>query len=148
MADLSFRTLRREDMDEAARIHRAARDTVQCIDSTLHTPEEDRHFYREIVFGECTIIGAFLRDALVGHVAMRPGWIDHLYVDPARQSRGIGSALLKLAKRRMDDIQLWTFEANSGARRFYERHGFFVEERSDGARNEESQPDLRYHWRR
>ncbi|MEI9852191.1 MAG: GNAT family N-acetyltransferase [Sphingomonas sp.] len=85
---------------------------------------------------------------LLGHVAWRPGWIDHLYVDPPYHSRGIGTLLLDAVKAEIDDIRLWTFQANLGARRFYARHGFVAEEFTDGSGNEERQPDVRYRWRR
>ena len=41
--------------------------------------------------------------------------------------------------------QLWTFAANTGARRFYERHGFVATRRTDGD-NEEGAPDILYVW--
>jgi hypothetical protein len=33
------------------------------------------------------------------------------------------------------------------ARRFYERHGFVAVEHTDGAGNEEREPDVRFLWR-
>ena len=44
------------------------------------------------------------------------------------------------------DRQLWTFQSNHGARRFYERHGFVAVQHTDGD-NEEGAPDVRYEWR-
>lgn len=92
--------------------------------------------------------GAFEGGVLRGHVALRPGWIDHLYVDPAHHRRGIGSALVALAQREQDELRLFTFQSNVNAQRLYERHGFVVEELTDGARNEEKLPDMTYWWRR
>ena len=43
-------------------------------------------------------------------------------------------------------LQLWTFQRNAVARHFYERHGFRAAELTDGARNEEVEPDVRYVW--
>jgi len=48
--------------------------------------------------------------------------------------------------RRPAGLELWTFQVNDGARRFYERHGFRAVEVTDGAGNEERQPDVRYAW--
>lgn len=60
-------------------------------------------------------------------------WLDQLYVDPARTGKGVGSELLAMAKsERPHGLQLWAFESNLGARRFYERHGFVAAERTDG----------------
>ena len=62
--------------------------------------------------------------------------------------RGIGSALLDHAKaRRPDGLDLWAFQSNTGARRFYERHGFVAVAETDGD-NEEGAPDVRYRWSR
>jgi hypothetical protein len=49
--------------------------------------------------------------------------------------------------QRPDGFELWTFLVNSGARRFYERHGFEAVEFGDGSHNEEGQPDVRLVWR-
>jgi ribosomal protein S18 acetylase RimI-like enzyme len=54
---------------------------------------------------------------------------------------------MSLAKRRRPDgLALWTFQVNVAAQRFYERHGFIAVERTDGLRNEEREPDVRYVW--
>jgi ribosomal protein S18 acetylase RimI-like enzyme len=54
---------------------------------------------------------------------------------------------VQLAKERnAEGLQLWTFQANEPAQRFYERHGFVDAERTDGAGNEERAPDIRYQW--
>ena len=50
--------------------------------------------------------------------------------------------------RAFDCLQLWTFQRNLSARRFYEARGFALVEQTDGARNEEKEPDARYLWRR
>lgn len=72
--------------------------------------------------------------------------IDQLYVEPAWTGRGIGSGLIGWAKqRRPGGLQLWTFQANHGALRFYDRHGFFAVHETDGD-NEEGAPDVRLHW--
>ncbi len=39
------------------------------------------------------------------------------------------------------------FQQNTGARRFYERHGFTLVAEGDGSGNEENLPDARYRWR-
>ncbi|WP_298279395.1 hypothetical protein [uncultured Bradyrhizobium sp.] len=47
-----------------------------------------------------------------------------------------------------DRRQLWTFQRNARARRFYEARGFVAVEQTDGSRNEEQEPDVRYLWTR
>jgi hypothetical protein len=39
-----------------------------------------------------------------------------------------------------------TAQFNAAARRFYERHGFVEVMSTDGARNEEREPDVRLEW--
>ncbi len=81
-------------------------------------------------------------------LATSPDWVDHLYVHPTAQNRGLGSALLTQAKHILrEGFQLWTFQQNTDAQRFYERHGLMIAERTDGRRNEEGLPDIRYVWR-
>jgi GNAT superfamily N-acetyltransferase len=87
------------------------------------------------------------RDHLLGFAALDHGMLNHLYVEPGEQRRGIGTALLKQAKGRLPSgFRLWTFQRNEGARRFYERHGFRVVELTDGSENEEREPDVLYEW--
>jgi GNAT superfamily N-acetyltransferase len=75
------------------------------------------------------------------------GEIDQLYVDPPTQGHGLGSRLVDLAKQCYPvGLQLWTFQINATAQRFYERHGFVVVDRTDGSGNEEREPDIRYRW--
>ncbi|MGJ5178900.1 GNAT family N-acetyltransferase [Bradyrhizobium oligotrophicum] len=135
-------------MDAAARVHRASFDLALPWLAGLHTPVEDRWFYRERVFRDCELWGAFQGDELTGFVAFRNAWIDQLYIRSEAQGRGIGSRLLDLAKDSSDRLQLWTFQRNTAARRFYERRGFVLIEQSEGTRNEEREPDALYCWTR
>ena len=81
---------------------------------------------------------------MIGCVATKPGWIEHLYVDPAWIGRGVGSSLLAAARERLDGgCDLWTFQENARARAFYEAHGFAPVANTDGD-NQEQQPDVRY----
>jgi GNAT superfamily N-acetyltransferase len=87
--------------------------------------------------------------AVVGFIALSDAMVDQLYITPAWIGRGVGSRLLSLAKeRRPDGLDLYCFQANGRARRFYESRGFSVIAEGDGTNNEEHQPDLRYAWRR
>jgi GNAT superfamily N-acetyltransferase len=142
------RQLQLLDMDTAARVHRAAFDHALPWLKGLHTPDEDRWFYRERVFTSCAVWGAFDADLLNGVIAFREDWIEQLYVLPEMQRHGVGSELLQVAQRAFDRLQLWTFQHNTPARRFYEARGFVLVEESDGARNEEKEPDVRYLWTR
>jgi GNAT superfamily N-acetyltransferase len=80
----------------------------------------------------------------------RHGWdvLEKLYVEPEEQNQGVGAALLDKAKElRPGGLVLWVFQKNTGARRFYERHGFVLAKLTDGAENMEREPDALYEWR-
>jgi putative acetyltransferase len=140
--------LSRDHADAAAAIHRRAVATIPGYPVDLHNADAFRALYRETVLTNCLVWGAFEGGLLQGHIAMRPGWIDHLYVDPDTHSRGIGTGLLRLAQSQQPVLRLRTFQANAGARRFYDRHGFEAEAMTDGDANEEKMPDICYVWRR
>ena len=68
-----------------------------------------------------------------GCVAVRPEadeqWIEHFYLDPALQGRGIGTAVLRHLLQLHEDhapLRLNVLQG-SAAKRLYERHGFVVE---------------------
>ena len=143
-----LRPLALTDMGAAAQVHRAAFDQAMPWLIGLHTPDEDHWFYRERVFPTCRVWGRFDDEVLSGIIAFRDGWIEQLYVRPAAQGRGIGTELLDVAKGASERLELWTFQRNAPARRFYEARGFMLAEQTDGARNEENEPDVRYVWTR
>jgi GNAT superfamily N-acetyltransferase len=83
----------------------------------------------------------------VGMLVLEGDLLDDLYVLPAAQGTGVGSALLAHAKRlRPGGLELWVFTSNRPARAFYRRHGFELVGGTSGA-NEERAPDLRLRWR-
>jgi GNAT superfamily N-acetyltransferase len=143
-----MRRLELSDMDAAARVHRIAFDAALPTLRGLHTPDEDRWFFRERVFTSCELWGDFEESSMRGMIAFRKEWIDQLYVLPDAQGQGIGSALLKVAQGSQELLQLWTFQRNSRARRFYEAKGFRLVRETDGSRNEEKEPDALYLWMR
>jgi putative acetyltransferase len=143
-----IRQLTLADAEAAAKVHRASFDERLPWLAGLHTPEEDRAFFANVVFNQCEVWGSFEGDVLIAFIAFRENWIDQFYVLPDHQGRGAGSALLARAQCRFPLLQLWTFQKNAPARRFYERRGFRVAEETDGSRNEEREPDIRYVWQR
>lgn len=73
--------------------------------------------------------------------------LDQLYLRPGSLRRGIGSQLLALVKEASGgELSLYTFQRNTAARAFYERHGFTAVSYDDGSRNEEKEPDVLYRW--
>jgi GNAT superfamily N-acetyltransferase len=91
---IEMRRLELEDMDAAAQVLRTSFDAALPWLAGLHTPEEDRWFFRERVFTTCEVWGAFDGAAMTGIIAFRKDWIDQLYVLPEAQGRGTGTDLL------------------------------------------------------
>ena len=113
----------------------------------LHTEAEERAFFGGVVETlETWVVEA--AGEVAGFAALSADMLEHLYVHPRAQGGGIGTALLALAKeRRPVGFSLWVFQPNTGARRFYERHGLELVELTDGRGNQEQVPDARYVWR-
>jgi len=143
-----LRRLALEDMDLAARIHRVSFEHALPTLAGLHTPAEDRWFYRERMFPTCQLWGAFDAAQMLGIIAFRDGWIDQLYVLPSAQRRGVGSKLLAVALGEFAQLLVWTFQRNALARCFYEAKGFVLVQETPGTRNEEKEPDALYRWTR
>jgi len=59
-----------------------------------------------------------------GFIRIEHQEIHKLFVEPVLQGRGIGTALLEFAVRECGANALWALQKNTGAIRFYERHGF------------------------
>jgi GNAT superfamily N-acetyltransferase len=144
---IEVRRLSLSDMDAVAIIHRTSFDARLPWLAGLHTPAEDRWFFREQVFAACQVWGCGM-PSLTGFIAFREDWIDQLYVLPEHQGRGAGGALLDQAQSSFPILQLWTFQRNAGARQFYERRGFRMVRETDGRDNEEREPDVLYSWER
>lgn len=135
------------EMAQASRIHRASFDDRLPWLKGLHTPQEDQWFYENCIFPQCEVWAAFALE-MAGIIAFKTGWIEQLYILPEFQGRGIGSALLKQAQQTFPHLQLWTFQRNIQAQKFYGKHGFMAIDQTDGRDNEEKEPDILFEWRK
>ena len=85
---------------------------------------------------------------ILGWLDVADGWVNHLYVRRGETGKGIGTELLTYTKfKSPKGLQLWTFQVNEGARRFYAREGFHEVELTEGQNNEERKPDVRLTWK-
>jgi ribosomal protein S18 acetylase RimI-like enzyme len=130
-----------------AEVFLAARSQLTYLPE-LHTERETRAWIDDAVLGECETWGSEENGRVVGYAALSRHMLEHLYVHPQAQGKGVGTELLTLAKRRRPaGFRLWVFQRNEGARRFYEGHGLRLVELTDGSANEEREPDALYEWR-
>lgn len=83
---------------------------------------------------------------IIGFIALEACYVHSLFVTSTAQGQGVGTMLLEHAKSQADSLDLWTFQANTGAQRFYKRHGFVEVEKTSGADNDEGLPDVRFQW--
>jgi GNAT superfamily N-acetyltransferase len=136
-----------DEGDEIAGVWlRSRAASVPHIPPPMHTGEDVRVWFEQVVFPTREVWVADRSDTIVGLLVLDDEWIDQLYVEPGYTGQGIGADLMAVAKReRPTVLRLWTFEANSRARHFYERHGFVPTGFTAGD-NEEGAPDVRYEW--
>lgn len=148
MDGVHLRPARAEDAPGIAQLHRTSRAAAMPWLAVVHTPQEDLQYFSQQVLPVADVRVAEARGVLAGFAARRDSWLDHLYVAPGFWRGGIGGLLLDGAMVPAPRLELWTFQRNEGARRFYESRGFRAAEFTDGARNEECEPDVRYVWTR
>ena len=147
-----LRPARVGDAGECAEVYMRSRAFAMPEVPVVHAPSEVRRWMADDVIGHADVTVAELDGTVVGLLVLDgtaggPGWIEQLYLDPAWTRRGLGERFLDAARQRHPDgLQLWTFQVNGQAQRFYERHGFVAVERTNGAGNEERTPDIRYEW--
>lgn len=111
--------------------------------------DEVRGYFRDVVVPRReTWVAEADGEEIVGVMVLDGQLLSQLYLAPDWRGRGIGDRFVALAKERVPQgLTLWTFQVNKPAHRFYERHGFVATEFTDGADNEEREPDVRYVWR-
>ena len=134
-----------EDVEAVGDIFLRTRDLMTYLP---RIPDEDRPKLGGWIVERHEVWVAEEDGRILGFAGLDPGMLEHLYVDPDAQNRGVGTSLLEHAKAlRPDGFQLWVFQENANARRFYERHGCGLVKLTDGADNMERVPDALYAWR-
>lgn len=137
-----------DDVDPVAEVFSASFRLLTFL-PMLHTLAEDRTFIANVIFKDCEVIVAEDSSGIVSFLARQREEVRLLYTRPDRIRRGAGTQLIEAAKKAaVNALELWCFQANARARRFYEARGFRAIRSSNGARNEEKTPDIRYRWER
>jgi GNAT superfamily N-acetyltransferase len=135
------------DSDAVADVFISSRATALPTVKFPYSDASVRNYVRNIFIGQTEAWVAVDGDEIRAVMSLKPGWVEQLYIATDAQGQGIGRQLLDLAKERSaGELQLWTFQVNDRARRFYERNGFVAAELTDGEGNEEREPDVRYVW--
>jgi GrpB-like predicted nucleotidyltransferase (UPF0157 family)/GNAT superfamily N-acetyltransferase len=110
-----------------------------------HPIAEQLQYFVDQVLPRHAIRQALVGDELAGFVAASSESVSQLYVHVRFQRRGIGTMLLDWAKRQScGSLWLYTFARNSGARSFYEHHGFVAV--AEGFEPTWQLDDVRYQW--
>ena len=147
--EFSIREYRSEDFDAVTILWRVAREKSlpQFQREKGHFFYEDQDYLRDHILKENNVWVVDVNGRPVAFLAMRDDFIDHLYVHPDYQKRGIGKALLDYARKLSPDhLWLYTLQVNENARSFYEKNGFIVEKLGFSP-PPENEPDVEYHWR-
>ena len=133
---------------EAAEVWlRARKAAAPLVPLPVHPDDEVLAHFVTRVAPTADVHVAVDDERIVGVLALHDGWLEHLYVLPELTGAGIGSRLLELAQaEHPDGLQLWAFQSNGPALRFYAERGFVEVERTDGAGNMEKAPDVRMVW--
>lgn len=146
MKDFQIRPARSRDAEAIANVHLDSRREAMPWLPVLHSHEETMAYFADHVLANEEVLVAEVNELVVGFMALEGARIDHLYISPSYQGRGIGGKLLSIAKElRPGGLTLWTFQRNVRARRFYQARGFVASEFTDGSGNEEREPDV-YKW--
>lgn len=146
---VSIRVANANDVDAIMAVFVASRHEAMAYLPVLYTPAEIRFWIAEIMLNQNEVLVATRGHDIMGFVAITPSTLNHLYVLPKEQGRGLGTILLRTAKERaVQGLRLNVFQRNHRAREFYERQGFQLVELRDGSQNEEREPDAVYAWRR
>ena len=149
MADPVLRRAVAADAGAVADVYLTAMRTAMPWLALVHTDDQVRDWIARHVVPDLETWVAEVDGDVTAMMSLDvpAGFLAQLHVAPAHQGRGLGSALVAMAKERCPaGLQLWTFQRNEAARRFYERRGFVAAELTDGHGNEEREPDVRYAW--
>jgi GNAT superfamily N-acetyltransferase len=134
------------DADAITNVHWASFRLLTFL-PMLHTIEENRGFIANVILKECKVTVAEDETGIVAFLARKGEEVRLLYTRPDRIGMGAGTQLIEAAKvTGIDALELWCFQANERARRFYEARDFDPIRFTDGADNEERMPDVRYRW--
>lgn len=136
------------DFSQITDLYLASRADALPYLNRVHSDEAVRAWIKDTLLRRGVTWLAKEQDTVVGFLSLLDNDIDQLYILPGYYRRGIGSKLLRRAMEESPErLHLYTFQKNTRARAFYEKHGFRAIRFADGSQNEEKEPDILYEWR-
>jgi len=144
--DLLIRDAVPDDAVTLAWIHTHSRAAAMPWLAVMHSEREVEQWMADVVLARHRVRVAVRQGVVVGFTAFTDGWLEQLYIHPDFRRQGVGSSLFADACDSAGGaaFQLWVFQRNMRARRFYERHGCRLIKLTDGQGNEEREPDALY----
>jgi len=115
--------------------------------SQPRTDDETRWWHVNVLLPRDTLVVAERAGEVVGFAEPVNGWLNALYVAPPAQGTGVGSALFEHSTHlQPNGFNLWVFQRNTLALDFYARYGCTEVSRTNGADNQEQEPDVLLRW--
>ena len=146
----NIREYRPDDFDALTIVWRISREKSlpEFQREKGHFFYEDQNYFQNHILQNNQVWVVESEQRPVAFMAINKDFIDQLYIHPDYQRRGIGRALLDVARRLSPDhLWLYTLQVNVAARAFYEKNDF-VAEKFGFSPPPENEPDVEYHWRR
>lgn len=135
-----------KDADAMLDVFLRARERMSYLPD-VRSQDEDRALLRRALENREVWV-AEQEARVLGFVVFGQDALEHLYVHPLAQNFGVGSALLERAKESSPGgLRARVFQKNTGARRFFQTRGFGLVQLTDGAQNDEQEPEALYEWR-
>lgn len=145
--DVTIRVAGPDDAPAIADLYLTSRAVAMPAVRWVHGDNAVRRWIVAWLIPRSRVWVAEIDGAPVGFLCLEGTEVTQLYVAPKAWRRGIGRALLDRAKETVPTgLILRCFLVNDAALTFYRAQGFQIVATTDGASNEESEPDAELRW--
>lgn len=135
------------DADDVAHVYLISRRVAMPWLVAERTDEETVTRVRAVLIPSGSVTVAEVSGEIVAYSWAQDGWLLGLFVDPAFQGQGVGSALFESVRRQLSrGFDLWVFERNHQALQFYSRRDCREVRRTDGSGSEDHEPGVLLRW--
>jgi GNAT superfamily N-acetyltransferase len=144
---LILRTATVADAERVSEIFLTSRRAAMPWLVEARTDDEARWWHANVLLPRGTVVVAEREAQVVGFAEPIGGWLNALYIAPPAQGTGVGSALFEHSMvLQPNGFDIWVFQRNTRALDFYARYGCVEVRRTNGADNQEQEPDVLLHW--